>query len=400
MNRDGAQGSRGAGAQGRREKGADRRLRRRTVHRVEIRISRSFPSPLRGLLLAACCLVVTGARADVVERRGAEPAVQGTVTLIDEAGVVLRSPLGAVHFIPWDRVRSVQTDRTDPTLAARMKTAVDLWRARSRVERHDTTLAEPVLERLFEMYHGSTHETALVVAEGLLRCRVARADQVLAVIPALDVARLRRAGVTTHAYATLDPEFDTQYALCIVVAAVWLPSPRLELLARDLAAYDAQGDEVVEALANEYRNAVLRTLGRTPDPAATSIDHPGIDLMKRLNACRSEDPDTRSAAREQLRRAIPKMPPWAEAWARYQIGVSLLAEKGIGRRQKGAVSLIHLPARFNRTHPFLAGLALAEVAAALETADDAAAAATLRSELNRIYPNHPLHASSGAPSGG
>ena len=38
------------------------------------------------------------------------------------------------------------------------------------------------------------------------------------------------------------------------------------------------------------------------------------------------------------------MPQWAEAWSRYQIGVSLLAEKGVGRRQKGAVSLIYLPA--------------------------------------------------------
>ena len=353
-----------------------------------------------GLLAVGGFLAATNVCADVVERRGAEPAVEGNVTLIDDAGIVVRSPLGAVHFVPWDRVRSVQTDRTDPTLAARMETAVDLWRARSRVERHDTTLAEPVLERLFEKYQGRTHETALVVAEGLLRCRVARADQVLAVIPALDVARLRRAGVTTEAYATLDSEFDTRYSLCTVVAAVWLPSPRLELLAHDLAAYDAQGDEVVEALANEYRNAVLRTLGRTPEAAATSLDHPGINLMQRLNACRSDDPDTRSAAREQLRRAIPKMPPWAEAWARYQIGVSLLAEKGIGRRQKGAVSLIHLPARFSRTHPFLAGLALAEVAAALDREDDAAAAATLRSELNRIYPNHPLHASSGASGDG
>lgn len=358
------------------------------------------PKARSGLLVVGLLLGTPFVHADVVERRGAEPAVEGTVTLIDDAGVEVRSPLGAVHFIPWDRVRSVQADRVDPTLDARMETAVDLWRARSRVERHDTTLAEPVLERLFEKYQGRTHETALVVAEGLLRCRVARAEQVLAVIPALDVARLRRAGVTTEAYATLAPEYDTRYALCTAVAAVWIPSPRLELLAQDLAAYDAQGDEVVRALANEYRNAVLRTLGRTPDAAPTAPDHPGLKLMRRLNACRTQDPDRRSAAREQLRRAIPKMPPWAEAWSRYQIGVSLLAEKGVGRRQKGAVSLIYLPARFSRTHAFLAGLALAEVAAVLDREDDAAAAATLRSELNRIYPNHPLHMSSGVSGDG
>ncbi len=355
-----------------------------------------------GLLAVGCVVTATFAYADVVERRGAEPAVDGSVTQIDDAGVVVRSALGAVHFIPWDRVRSVQTDRTDPTLAARLEAAVDLWRARSRVERHDTSLAEPVLERLFEQYQGRTHETALVVAEGLLRCRVARADQVLAVIPALEVARLRRAAVTTEAYATLDPDFDTRYALCSVVAPVWLPSPRLESLAHDLEAYDAQGDEVVRALAEAYRVAVLRTLGTLPEPgpATASIDHPGIDLMRRLNACRSDNADARNAAREQLRREIPKMPAWAEAWTRYQIGVSLLSESGIGRRNKGAVSLIHLPARFNRTHPYLAGLALAEVAVALDQAGDAAAAGRLRSELNRIYPNHPLHANSGVSGDG
>ncbi len=353
-----------------------------------------------GLWAVGCVVTATFAYADVVERRGAEPAVDGSVTQIDDAGVVVRSALGAVHFIPWDRVRSVQTDRTDPTLAARLEAAVDLWRARSRVERHDTSLAEPVLERLFEQYQGRTHETALVVAEGLLRCRVARADQVLAVIPALEVARLRRAAVTTESYATLDPDFDTRYALSSVVAPVWLPSPRLESLAHDLQAYDAQGDEVVRALADEYRIAVLRTLGKATEPAPAAIDHPGIDLMRRLNACRSDDADARNAAREQLRREIHKMPAWAEAWSRYQIGVSLLAETGIGRRNKGAVSLIHLPARFKRTHPFLAGLALAEVAAALDNADDAAAAGRRRSDLNRIYPNHPLHANSGVSGDG
>ena len=349
------------------------------------------------LLLLA---VVAVAHGDVVERRGAEPELRGTVTLIDDAGITVRSDLGAVHLVPWDRVRSVQTLRNDLTLAARMEIAEDLWRARSRVERHDTTLAEPVLERLFEQFRGRTHETALVVAEGLVRCRVARADHVLAVIPALEMARLRRAGVTTEAYSTLPAVADTTYALVAALAPVWLVSPRLESLAHALENFDAQGDEVVAALADAYRLAVLGILGQTGEPAETVPDHPGVKLLRRLNECVSDSADARSAAREQLSRAIPSMPAWARAWARYQIGVSLISEKGLGRRQKGQVSLIHLPARFARTHPFLAGLALAQVARALQRDGDAAAAGTLLSELQRTYPNHPLHEGGDVPGGG
>jgi hypothetical protein len=335
---------------------------------------------------------------DVVQRRSADPPLKGTVTLIDDAGVTVRSNLGAMHVVPWDRVRHVQTEQTHDELSEYMKIAVDLWRARSRVERHDTILAESLLARLFEQYRGQKHETALVVAEGLLRCRTARSDQVMAVIPALEVARLRRAGITTEAYSTLDPVLDSEYSLCTVLAPVWLESPRLDSLGHDLDAYDAKGDEVVQALADAYRQAVRQTLGRPLEPAGTAPDHPGVVLLGRLNACSSESPDRRSAAREQLRRAIPSMPAWAEAWSRYKIGVSLLAETGIGRRQTGAVSLVHLPARFSRTQHFLAGLALAELARTMQHRGDEGAAARLRSELRRTYPNHPLHASVEADS--
>ncbi|MHC4710421.1 MAG: PH domain-containing protein, partial [Planctomycetota bacterium] len=94
-------------------------------------------------------LLAAAAVADVVERRGSAPAIEGEVTAIDDAGVTVRSPLGAVHFVAWDRVRRVETDPEGSALARHMETAVALWRARSRVERNDTTLAEPLLERLF-----------------------------------------------------------------------------------------------------------------------------------------------------------------------------------------------------------------------------------------------------------
>ncbi len=120
----------------------------------------------RWIALCYVLFVIVPASADLVERRGSEPPVQGEITIVDDAGVTVRSDLGASHFVPWDRVRRIDAEHRDPVPIRRMETAVRLWRARSRVERHDTTLAEPLLERLFEFYRGQTHETALVVAEG------------------------------------------------------------------------------------------------------------------------------------------------------------------------------------------------------------------------------------------
>jgi hypothetical protein len=342
-----------------------------------------------GLLL----LAAAAATGDVVERRGAAPVVEGEVVSMDDAGVTLRSPLGAVHFVPWDRVRRVRTDSDEAARDRFMETAVDLWRARSRVERNDTTLAEPLLERLFEKYRGQTHETALVVAEGLLRCRIARADHVLAVVPALEVARLQRAGVTTQSYSTLPAVFDSERGLCTVLAPVWLPSPLLVSLAHDLEAYDGGDDEVVTSLARLYRGAVLRALGRPLDeaPPQTEPDHPGVELLRLLNGCSAVDADRRRGAREQLRRRIPSLPGWAEAWARFHVGRSLVGEEGVGPKHEGSVSLVHLPARFGRSQPFLAGLALAHVALALDQTGDSEDAARLRAELRQRYPRHPLH---------
>ncbi len=332
----------------------------------------------------------------MVERRGGQPALEGDVTAVDDAGVTIKSNGGATHFVAWDRVRSVDTKLAEPKMAEYLEVAVDLWRARSRVERGDTALAEPLLERLFERYRGHSHATALAVAEGLLRCRIARSEQVLAVVPALEVARIRRAGITTEAYSTLAPAVDPAYALCTSLPPTFMPSPLLETLSRDLEGYNARGDQVVAGLREGYRRAAQRGLGQPGTGAFPAGEDPGVLLLRRLEACLDADPDRRGAAREALRRALPAMPEWAEAWARYQLGVARLEEDSVEARQEGAVSLIHLPARFGRTQPYLAGLSLDRVAQFLEQTGDAGAAAALRHELQRSYSNHPLLAK--APS--
>ena len=349
--------------------------------------------PMR-IALYLVLLITASARADLVERRGSEPPVAGEITRIDDAGVTVRSDLGASHFVPWDRVRRVEAEDQDPRLAERMERATRLWRARSRVERHDTTLAEPILERLFEQYRKQTHETALVVAEGLLRCRLARGDHVRAVIPALETARLRRADVTTDSYANLPAVIDESMSLCPLLAPAWLPSPLLAKLQYDLGEYDAQGDEIVAAIASLYRKAVEHTLGGSDPQAVSPVwpEHGGVKLLSRVVACGAVDAKERQTARIDRARRMADRPAWAQAWSRLHIGLSLVGETGLGRQQQGIVSLLHVPARFANSQPYLTGLALTYAAKALEATGDSEGAASLRVELRRTLPNHPVHA--------
>jgi hypothetical protein len=272
-----------------------------------------------------------------------------------------------------------------------LEIAEQLWRARSRVERHDTTLAEPLLARLFERYQGQTHETALVVAEGLLRCRIARGDHPGAVVPALEVARLMRANVETISYSSLTPVMDEETWLCEVLAPAWVPSRTVLRLVHDLDRYDAQGDEVVDAMAAHYRRAAA-LLSKDPEPAPKPdllVDHPGAALLALFVNSVSDDSSVRSASRERIMAELANRDGWREAWLRFALGASLLGEEGVGRQQAGMVQLLHLPVRFEQSQRYLAGLALLLAARSAEAHGDADGAQRLRAELMRRFAGHP-----------
>ncbi|MHC5023440.1 MAG: hypothetical protein ACYTGG_05955 [Planctomycetota bacterium] len=339
-------------------------------------------------------ILATPARADVVERRGAEPALIGTVVAISDGGVRLRESSGLVRDVSWDRVSGVQTAFADPGLDDRLVMATDLWRARTRLERRDAALAEPLLARWFDDYVGQTNETALVVTEGLLRCYLARGAHEAAVLPALEVARLRRAGESTDSYTLLDPVLDETTSLCEALPPVWVQPRAMARLERDLSRYDSGGDEVVAALASLYRRAVLRQLGRGAEEADETPprwpDHPGVELLALLEQVWDAEPEARLHARTRLLRPVGAAPSWVEAWSRLGVGLSLLSGSAEPTRQRGMVALAHVPARFGASHAYLAGIALARMAEELDSAGDPDAAALVRAELARRYPRHPI----------
>ncbi|MCZ6834684.1 MAG: hypothetical protein O7G85_02825 [Planctomycetota bacterium] len=331
---------------------------------------------------------------DVVHMRDGQPARTVPIVFMDDGGVTVRIANGDSQVIPWDIVRDVEMETGDHLLAQRLELAQDLWRARSRLQRQDPTLAEPLFERLFERYRGQDNECALIVAEGLLRCRLARGAQESAVIPFLEMVRLRRTGFKTDRYAQLIEVYEEVFGLCPQLAPAWANFVALDKMQRDLSTYDSRGDEILKAIAETYRfSARLALRGATAlenDEWPHWPNHDGLDLLEDLLGTMSPDDDRQTSARTRLLRQIPQIPPWAESWIRYRVGISLLTESGEHQRQKGLVSLAHLPARFGRITPYLAGLATARMAQELEREGRSEEGAILRAELERRFPGHPI----------
>lgn len=342
------------------------------------------------------------ARGDVVERRGGAPSLEGEIT-IEDAGVRVRTRGGAAQLVPWDRVRSVTPRPAGDDFEQRMKLAEELWRARSRLERGDYALAEGIFERHFELSRGRTDETALVIAEGLARCRLARLDPALALIPALEAARMRRAGINTESYRAMPALIDDATALCVQLPPAWLASPTTRRLEQELASYDARGDEVIASLASLYRQSIRQQMhGPWQDavfaePRGATARHPGVALLRDLVQAGAAEPGARELARGAIARLMDGSgdapSAWVEAWGRYALGLSLLWEDEPERTARGAVHLLHLPARFNDSQFYLSGLAVAQVIHMLERkpVSSVAGASSLRAELDRRYSHHPVH---------
>lgn len=350
---------------------------------------------LLAVTLSAVCERAAG---DTVHRRGSAPAITGTITLMDETGVSIRADSGAEHVMPWDRVRAIEMANPPRSLDQQLAAATELWRARTRVERGDTILAEPLFEKHFQHHRGKTSETALVVAEGLLRCRLARGENALAIVPALEVIRLRRAKIATDSYAMLQPVFDPATGLCPALPPVFVPSPINGRVGRELAALRTSSDPAVAALAVLYSIA----LGELqPSPASqpqSDTDEPGVRLLTNLLALRSATNDQRDGALRTLERQVASLPAWARAWVNYEAGLALASSDDIDTRARGLLQLLAVPAEHASLQPFLAGVALSRAADILQRRGDTSAATNLREELARSFPNHPVRAAEAARS--
>lgn len=367
-------------------------------------------------------LFVTLALADpgTLVLRGNEPAPAGlAVTGVSLAGVALApadAPAGTVPtmIIGWDRVRQVSGP-----LSAEASPYQDLadraWRARTRIERGDWPSAEPLLDTLFPAVRAGRGPTSAVVAEALVRARLARGAHVLAIEPMLVVlAAVPPAGQTWPHERWADevglpPLIDPALGLPPALPPIWLRTAALETFAAAASASSASPASTRADLIAAYytlaarADAGLPTAGPVPEP----ID-PGTTLLRDMLVARIGSPEARESARTALRARLaaielpqkpktdaesestdPGQPAWVEAWVRAALGRSLAREAPLDRKYTGIVQLLHVPARLIREQPYLAGVALAEASAMLRDLGDADGADRLAAELFQRLPTHP-----------
>ncbi len=322
----------------------------------------------------------------LVEAPAPSPAVPGDGE--PDAATVPDSPPAVARVVPWDRIRGIEGIE-DPVLESQWATrwrgvSEDLWRARSRLQRGDRALAEPLFARHFELVTSDPEgsELALVVAEGLLRSRL-RSGEVEALVPAaLETVRLRRAGFETDRYRALPAVIDERLWLVPRLAPV---PTRVDLDPTSMRSmvrrWSDDPDEVVSGLARAYAR-----MHDPPDALLLGGEEPaGPSLVLAALATRSSDPTQRAAARERFRSLVPGMDaePVYAPWRGWFLGTSALLEAD-PLLDPALLELLALPAEHLHHDPALAIRALSVGADALDAAGRGGEAAVLRREITRL----------------
>jgi len=327
---------------------------------------------------------------DVVHRREGMSPIEGAISQLSDAGVHVQ-PRGADRdaVLPWHTIREVVSeDWQDEWLLARPM-ADSLWRGVARLKRHDPALAASAIEPFFAQMQGQTHETALVIAEGTLRCALARASHEQAVLPWLEVVRLREAGVVTDAFNALPPIIDDATLLCPSLPPGWPDTVRLERLCDQLEAFDATGSSVVAALAKRIHCLALIESGNACERPKDSVKHPGVELLDELINLRLLDAGSAQNAIDRMDRRAATMDGWSEAWTRYSLGCALIRLDDRRLQDQGLVQLAFVPSRFRYAQPYLAGLSLQRMAQELALRGGLQRSVELLRLVQELYPGHP-----------
>src|SRR5690349_2223695 len=118
------------------------------------RARRLNTSLLSAIATSVATIALSAHGSTTVHLRGrAETIVAERVTF--ESDKVRLAVAGGKEIVKaWDEVGDLEP--LDPTLAKHAKTAEDLWRARSRVQRGDATMARPLFEEHFAQFAGQT----------------------------------------------------------------------------------------------------------------------------------------------------------------------------------------------------------------------------------------------------
>lgn len=275
------------------------------------------------------------------------------------------------------------------------------WRGLARLERGDQLGAEAILEPLAKTYQLRGGPTAAAVHAGLLRCRLGRGAQTLAIdawvgwLAANEIAPNAGGGPAVsswdHADELLVGVIDPATGLATALPPVWLNVPAV----KSLAGVDAMPSEPGPSRGEQMRDLYIQAARfecrlparlRAMDPAWSESQR----LVWQIVAARIGDDATRKDARAALQgRLRVAAPAWQEAWSRVAIGRSLLLESDDESKRDGLLQLLTITSREDGSDVYLAGIALAEASAALRARGNTAGANLVLADLIRQYPDHP-----------
>jgi hypothetical protein len=386
------------------------------------------------------------AHADVALRHGSKP-VPGTPVGSSLAGLLVDPPAAAPGMprlrqvlISYERLAQEQAlpefgtpGAGDKAVASRVPEL--LWRAAARLERGDLPAAEPIFEDLFGLIvsqqaapatagAGSAPlagPTPVAIAEGALRCRLARGAQASATVAYMEWVKWASLGPPNVArtwtapapeVAAAQPEWiggtleapaviDEGTGLAPMAPPIFIAEPAILALAQSDQFRRYTSAPITKApslgeLSAWYLAAMRFEAGLSverPPAVAGATSSEGLRLVRDVVVARIGDASERDAARAALRGRLERPnadpPPWLEAWVRAAIGRSFISEGDADLKRRGVLELLHVPARFAAQEPYLSGLAIAEAAVTLEDLNDHTSAGVLVKELLKRYPQHP-----------
>jgi hypothetical protein len=255
----------------------------------------------------------------VILRGGVEP-VKGLNAIAALRGLeVQQGTAKAAVIIPWDMVRDVE-GATVSGLESELAIGQDLWRGRIRVERGDEALAEPLFVKHWERYRAQDGPTTAVIAEGLLRCALAKNDLRAAVEPWFVCLRIGSNGEPSR-YSDLPGILDDTTGL-LPELSPFLPTSMRPDLADALRDAAKSTSPAQPGVASEATTRLARILAATerdakPTPAAeVSRDAaPAVRALALIEAIVSA-PDARAAAKAvaEFERMLPEAPAYLAAW--------------------------------------------------------------------------------------
>lgn len=325
------------------------------------------------------------------------------VTAVSIDGVCvgeLVAGVSSARMLSWHQIKSINgalAAGSQPLLA----NADAAWRGLARLERGDDLGAEAILEPLAKTYRLRGGPTAAAVYAGLLRCRLGRGAQTLAIdswvgwLAANEIAPDAGGGPAVsswdHAEELLVGVIDPATGLAMALPPTWLNVPAVRSLAGTDAMPSEPGPSRGEQMRDLYVQAArfecrLPTRLRTMDPAWSESQR----LVWQIVAARIGDEATRKDARAALQgRLRVAIPSWQEAWCRIGLGRSLLLESDDDSKRDGLLQLLAIASREDGSDVYLTGIALAEAAAGLRARGDAVGANLVLADLVRQYPDHP-----------